>query len=115
MEQQMALELGKALTFFLSLLSLFPVLLSAFFIPGTNWQQRLALSLIKAVIAGCICFASGLLFTWPSSSNPQSSQPLTSTLPVRLFLWALVSMAILFAASWFLEIYYVPWLWRNLP
>jgi hypothetical protein len=32
------------------------------------------------------------------------------TLPVRLFLWALVAIALLFALSWWLETYYVPML-----
>jgi hypothetical protein len=33
-----------------------------------------------------------------------------STLPVRMFLWAMAGMAILFMVSWFLEEYYVPML-----
>jgi hypothetical protein len=41
--------------------------------------------------------------------------PILSTLPVRLYFWALGGMAFLFAASWFLETYYVPLLWKNLP
>jgi hypothetical protein len=109
----MLLELAKALTFFLSMISLYPVLMSAFFLPGTHWEERLAMALLKVALAGCICFASGLLFSWPSSANRQTAireatQPLLSTLPVRLFFWSTIGMTILFAASWYLETYYVP-------
>lgn len=92
--------------------------MSAFFIPGTHWQERLAMALLKAALAACICFASGVLFSWPSSANRQAThreatQPLLSTLPVRLFFWATAGMAILFAVSWYLEAYYVPLALRN--
>ncbi len=43
----MLLEIGKALSFILSLLSLYPIVLSAFFVPGTHWEERLSLSLVK--------------------------------------------------------------------
>lgn len=58
----MLLELARTASFFLSLLSLYPVLMSAFFIPGTHWQERLAMALLRVVLAACICFASGLFF-----------------------------------------------------
>jgi hypothetical protein len=103
----MVLELSRALSFFLSMLSLYPVLVSAFFVPGSHWQERLALSLLKIALAACVCFLSGLLFSWPSPVNPDG-QSLMTTLPVRMFLWTLAGMAVLFALSWFLEEYYVP-------
>ncbi len=109
----MLLELARTASFFLSLLSLYPVLMSAFFIPGTHWQERLAMALLRVVLAACICFASGLFFSWPSSRTRQAAdreatQPLLSTLPVRLFFWATTGMAVLFAVSWYLEEYFVP-------
>lgn len=114
----MLLELGKTLSFFLSLLSLFPVLVSAFFEPGSRWQDRLATIAVKIALAACICFASGLLFSWPSrgsstetnpnAADPATGEPLLSTLPVRMFLWSMAAMAVLFAVSWYLEVYYLP-------
>jgi hypothetical protein len=104
----MLLELGRTLSFFLSLLSLFPVLVSAFFEPGSRWQERLTVILLNCALAACICFASGLLFSWPARTNPDAGQPLLSTLPVRMFLWAMAAMAVLFALSWYLEVYYLP-------
>ena len=99
----MLLELGKALSFFLSILSLYRVAISAFFVPGSQWQERLSLALAKLIIAACVCVASGLLFSWPSRSNPDAGQALISTLPVRLFLWAIAGMVIFFALFWYLR------------
>jgi len=104
----MLLELAKPLSFFLAMLSLYPVLVSAFFVPGSHWQERLTLALLRVLLAGSVGFASGLFFAWPSGANAGSQQSLLATLPVRMFLWAMAGMAILFAVSWYLEEYYVP-------
>jgi hypothetical protein len=110
----MLLELGKALSFFLSLLSLYPIAISAFFVPGSRWQERLLLVLPKIAIAACICLSSGLLFSWPSRSNPEAGRSLASTLPVRLFCWALAAAALLFAASWYV-VWALPCMGSPLP
>jgi hypothetical protein len=106
----MLLELLRPLSFFLSILSLYPIMMNAFFVPGTDWEERLAMTLLRVAFAACICFASGLLYSWHSSTTPEPAEPLMDTLPVRLFLWALVAIALLFALSWWLETYYVPML-----
>ena len=112
-EPVMLLELARPLSFILSILSLYPVMFSAFFVPGTHWQERLATALLYIALAACICFMSGLLFSWPSRANPEAANPgsgqsLMSTLPVRFFFWAMTAMTILFAVSWYLEEYYLP-------
>jgi hypothetical protein len=104
----MLLELGRMLSFVLSILSLYPVMMSAFFEPGSRWNERLTVILLNIALAACVCFSSGLLFSWPARTNPDAGQPLMSTLPVRLFFWAMAAMAILFAVSWYLEAYYLP-------
>ena len=104
----MVLELSKAFSFFLSLLSLYPVMMSAFFEPGSHWQERLGMAALKMLLAAVICFASGILFCWPVKSNPDSHQALVSTLPVKVFFSGIAGMAILFAVSWYLEEYYIP-------
>jgi len=108
----MLLELLRPLSFFVSMLSLYPVMLSAFFVPGTRWEERLAMALLRVVFAACICFASGLLYARSASgaSHGQggSGEALLSTLPVRLFFCATGGMALLFALSWWLDAYYVP-------
>ena len=111
----MLLEIGKAVSLLLSILSLDALLGSAFFVPGTHWDERLLNSLMRIVLAGCVCFASGLLFTQPMQQRAEPNFGVTRTLPVRLFFWSLLAMALLFLFSWYLEEYYVPMLWRNQP
>jgi hypothetical protein len=96
------LDLSKALSFFLSILSLYWAAISAFFVPGAHWQERLLLALPRLAIAACICFVSALVFTWPSRSNPDAGQPIASTLPARLFLWGTSGILLLFFLSWYL-------------
>jgi hypothetical protein len=121
-EADVLLELGKALSFFLSILSLYALMASAFFVPGSRWDERLAGSLLRIAVAACVCFASGLLFrqsaaaaTTPENPPAPEEPPVIQTLPVRLFFWALSGMALLFFLSWYLEEYYVPLLWKNQP
>jgi hypothetical protein len=107
----MLLEVGKAVSFLMSILSLCALLESAFFVPGSRWEERLVGSLLRIALAGCVCFASGLLFR----SAEHVEGPVTRTLPVRLYFWALAGMTVLFVLSWYLEEYYVPLIWRNQP
>jgi hypothetical protein len=106
----MLLELARPLSFFLSMLSLYPIMMSAFFVPGSRWEERLQMALLRVAFSACVCFASGILYSWHSSTTPEPAEPLMQTLPVRLFFWALTAMALLFALSWWLETYYVPML-----
>ncbi|HKM67766.1 MAG TPA: hypothetical protein VJX70_11415 [Candidatus Acidoferrum sp.] len=104
------LDLGKASSFILTILSLCALLDSAFFVTATTWEDRLIASVARIGLAACVSFASGLLF---HISEPKL--PLTQTLPVRLFVYALLGFAVIFALAWFLDVFYVPLLWRNLP
>ncbi len=99
----MLLELGKAASFFLCILSLYPVLLGFFFEPDTPWQQRTLLGLARLAVAACLSLASGLLFCLPARSNPDAGIPLRRTLPVRLFLWTACVVVVLFLLSWYLR------------
>jgi hypothetical protein len=111
----MLLDLGKAIALILSILSLYPVMLSAFFVPGTRWEDRLVMSLAHIALAAGVCFASGILFALQPRPSLRNLATLTSTLPVRLFFLAMLAMAVLFVVSWYLEEFYVPLLWRNQP
>jgi hypothetical protein len=104
----MLLELARPLSFLLSILSLYPVIMSAFFVPGTRWPDRLEMALLHILFAGCVCFASGLLYTWPGSATHAANDSVTAALPVRLFFWTMIGVALLFALSWYLESYYIP-------
>lgn len=111
----MLLEVGRIFSFFLSVLALSEAMISAFFVPGVRWEERLTASVLRVAIAGCICFASGIMFNMNMREHGAESRSLISTFPVRLFFWTLLGMAILFALSWYLDAYYVPLLWRNQP
>lgn len=111
----MLLDLAKAVSLTLSILSLYPVMLSAFFAPGTRWDDRLAMSLLNISLAACVCFASGFLFAMRPRPSLRTFSMVFSTLPVRIFLWSMAAMSVLFVVTWYLEEYYVPLLWRNLP
>jgi hypothetical protein len=96
------LELAKAMALSVCILFLYWATISAFFAPGSQWQERLWLALFKLLAAAVICFYSGMIFSWPSKGNPNAFQRLTSTMPVRLFFWATACIAVLFFLSWYL-------------
>lgn len=110
----MILDIAKALSFFASMLSLYPVVVSAFFVPGSRWEDRMAVALARVGLAGCICLLSGILFARPWQPN-RHGEHLLATLPVRMYLWTVAGVAFLFAMSWYLDVSVVPWLWRNQP
>jgi hypothetical protein len=95
------LELAKAVSFLVCILSLYWAGISAFFVPGTEWQERLWIAAFKLVAAAAVCFYSGMVFSWPSRTNPTAFQRLTATLPVRLFFWAVAGISVLFTLSWY--------------
>jgi len=97
----MILDLAKALSFFTCIVAVYHAAINTFFVPGARWEERFALSLLKLALAACICFLSGLVFTWPSRTNPDRSVELTATLPVRFFFWSSAGIAALFLSSWY--------------
>lgn len=101
----MLLDLARALSFFLSILSLYWMTFSAFFVPGSRWQERLTLALLRLAFAACVCFFSGLLFSWRSRPSRRPPESVISTLPVQLFFWALAVVTVLFISSWYLASY----------
>jgi hypothetical protein len=106
-------ELAKAVALILSIVSLYALLGSAFFepVPGSPWQQRLLQSIQTLAMSGCVCFASGLLFSITTRPEP----PVTRTLPVQLFWWALGGTVLMFLLERYLEVFYIPLLWKNQP
>jgi hypothetical protein len=97
------LELAKAVALSICIVSLYWATISAFFVPGSQWEERFWIAFFKLIAAAAICFYSGMVFAWPSKSNPNAFQRLTSTMPVRLFFWALACIVVLFALSWYLD------------
>jgi hypothetical protein len=108
----MILDIARALSFFASMLSLYPVVVSAFFVPGSRWEDRMIVALARVGLAGCTCLLSGILFARPWQPNPHGEH-LLATLPVRVYLWTVAGVTVLFALSWYLDVSVVPWLWWN--
>jgi hypothetical protein len=111
----MLLELVRVISFFLGLLSLYPAIWSAFFVPGARWEDRLEMALARIFTSACLCLASGFLFAIPTQENAEEPISVLNTLPVRVFLFALAGMAVMFVASWSLEEYYIPLTYKNQP
>jgi len=101
----MLLDLARAVSFLLSIVTLSWAALGAFFVPGSHWQDRLTLASLRLAVAACMSLFSGLLFSWRSGTRRTLHQPLTSTLPVQLFFWAVAAIVILFIGSWYLASY----------
>jgi hypothetical protein len=101
----MLLDLSRALSFVLSLVALDWATLGAFFVPGSTLQDRLGVATLRLGLAACVCFLSGIFFSWPSPAHRNRHLPLTSTLPVRLFFCAVALIALLFLGSWYLATY----------
>jgi hypothetical protein len=109
-------ELGKFVTLGASILSLVALLGSAFFVPGAGWEDRLIGSLTYLALAGCLCFASGILFREDAlRHDPEAEITLSSTLPVKLFYWGLGLMVLFFLLGWFLDTFFMPYTLRNAP
>jgi hypothetical protein len=113
-------ELAKAVALILTIASIYALLGSAFFVPGSTWQGRLVAAIETLIMTGCVCFASGLLFTLtdqPSANQaePAGTRTLAQTLPVQLFFWSLGATVLLFLLSRFLEVFYIPFIWKNQP
>lgn len=97
----MLLDLAKALSFFSCIVAVYHAAIHPFFVPGARWEERLTLALTKLAFAACVSFLSGMVFTWPSRTNPDQGQALTSTLPVRFFFWSAAGIGVLFLSSWY--------------
>lgn len=109
-------ELAKVAALILTILSIYALLVSAFFVPGSPWQQRLLTSFETLAMTGCVCFASGLLFQLTSQpAKSREGAPVTRTLPVQLFFWSLGATVLMFLLSRYLEVYYIPTIWKNQP
>lgn len=110
------LPIAKLVALALSILSLYVLLSHALFVPGSSWGDRLLDGVGTLGLAGCVCFASGLIFEIPDRKyDPEPTPRLTRTLPVRLFFWGVGVMAVMFLLSWFLAVYFVPMIWKNQP
>ena len=101
----MLLDLSRALSFFAGMVSLYWAGIGALFVPATGWNERLLTTLVRLSLSAGVCLLSGLFFAWPIRTRPRTSRFLMSTLPVQLFFWGLMVIAVLFVSSWYLDSY----------
>ena len=99
----MLLDLAKAVSFFLCIVCLYQAAIHTFFLPGTHWHDRLLFALVRLAFAACICLLSGILFLVPARTNPDRDLTLSHTPPVRLYLWSLGAITLLFLLGWLLS------------
>jgi hypothetical protein len=111
----MLLEFARTFSFFVSMLALYPVVSGAFFVPGSHWHERLILAAARLGLAGCLALVSGILFARPWVYEDGAGRRLIAALPVRIYLWTILAVAVLFLLSWYLNEFYVPYLWKSLP
>jgi hypothetical protein len=96
-------EVAKAVTLLLCILSQYAVFHKAFLIPGRTVQERIWDSVDLLVLAAGISVVSGLLFR----EGERDGVRLAGTLPMQIFLWATGIMVVLFVVSWYLETYVI--------
>lgn len=101
----MLLDLFKAISFFLDIVLLYAVAISAFFVPGSGWEERLDLALARLALAAAACLSSGLLFSMTTPSRSWTIRSFLTTLPVQLFFWGLSAITLLFISGWYLDSY----------
>lgn len=99
------LDLFKAISFFLDILLLYSVAISAFFAPGSGWLERLDSALGRLALAAAACLLSGLLFSLTSRTGSRSIGSLLTTLPVQLFFWTVGAMILFFVSAWYFDSY----------
>jgi len=99
------LDLFKAISFLVDIVLLYGVAISAFFVPGSGWEERLDSALLRLALAASACLLSGLLFSMTSRSRSRTIRSFLTTLPVQLFFWSLGVIALLFVSSWYLDSY----------
>ncbi len=104
----MLLELGKFVSLLAGIVSLHAVFYTAFLAPVNGLRERVFESLDMLVLAGGVCLASGLIFcTWDRKAGIKTSS-IAATLPMRIFWWFSSAVVVLFAASLYIEAYYLP-------
>ena len=104
----MLLELGKFISLLAGIVSLNAVFYTAFLMPVDGLRERIFQSLDMLILACGVCLASGLIFrAWDRKVGIERST-IVASLPMRIFWWFSGIVVLLFVASWYVEVYWVP-------
>ena len=99
----MILELARPVALLCCILSLLGVFRAAFLELSSDVEQRLAGSVGPLLLAVGIALISGLIFQARGCSRAGHSASLVETFPMKVFLWSIAGMLLLFLLSWYLE------------
>lgn len=93
------LKLAKIVSFYFCTF-VFYVAADHAFDPGVQPGYRARLAFACLLLAACASVFSGMIFIWPSPSNPQRESRLIATLPIRAFVGVSAVLLALFLVSW---------------
>jgi cation transport ATPase len=94
------MEVAQPIALVLCMFSLCAVFCTAFLVPASDLEQRSLDAGVLLSLAAGICLTSGMIFR---ETAPNGADSVMRTLPVRMFLWAVCVMLVLFLVSWYLE------------
>jgi hypothetical protein len=104
----MILELGKFVSLLLGIVSLHAVFYTAFLMPLSGWRERIFQSLDMLTLACGICVGSGLIFRAWDRKVGIGNSTIATTLPMKIFWWFTGVTVLMFVASWYVEVYWLP-------
>jgi hypothetical protein len=106
--KEMFLELGKFVSLMAGIVSLHAVFYTAFLAPMNGMRERVFDSLDMLILACGLCLASGMIFReWDRKAGIEGST-IAASLPMRIFWWFSGVVVVMLAASWYLQVYYLP-------
>lgn len=104
----MFLDVAKPVALLLCILSLLAAFRAAFLVPASEFSVRIHDGVALLLLSAGVSILGGLLFR-ESAAAERTPTTLTGTLPMQVFCWGATVMLILFAVSWYLETYYLPY------
>jgi hypothetical protein len=103
----MLLELGRFVALLLSILCLYALFHTVFFLP-IGEGERFVATLKMFALTASICWASGWIFREYEHQAGVRHSTIAGTLPMKAFWWSSFAISILFVVSWYFEKYFLP-------
>jgi hypothetical protein len=105
---EMFLELGKFVSLLAGIVSLHAVFYTAFLAPMNGLRERVFDSLDMLILACGLCVVSGIIFREWDRKVGITGSTIAASLPMRIFWWFSGVVLVMFATSWYLQVYYLP-------
>jgi hypothetical protein len=104
----MFLDIAKPIALLMCILSLLATFRAAFLIPASELNIRIHDAFALLLLSAGVSILGGLLFR-ESAAIERNPVSLSGTLPIQIFCWASTVILILFAVSWYIETYFLPY------